>query len=114
MHGGTGCNPVWTIDAAECRFHNIETFSFDVEVPYTHEGWRYVYVEMHVFSVDHACVRRSGRMRAMGGVAAALSPEEVRRFDNELAELLREKAPQEPLLIPHRVWVVIATRPGAG
>lgn len=41
MGGSTGFYPQWTIDAAECGFRNIETFSFDVDVPYTHEGWRY-------------------------------------------------------------------------
>lgn len=47
----------------------------------------------------------------MGGISAALKPELVAQFDAALADLLREKAPKEPLLIPHRVWVMIATRP---
>lgn len=92
MNGGTGFYPQWTIDAAECGFTHIETFSFDVSVPYSHEAWR-------------------GRLRAMGGIAAALTPDQVARFDRELDALLREHAPDEPLFIPHRVWAMIATRP---
>lgn len=59
---------------------------------------------------SHLCVRR-GRLRAMGGIAAALTPDQVARFDRELDALLREHAPDEPLFIPHRVWAMIATRP---
>ena len=67
---------------------NIETFSYDVYVPYTREGWR-------------------GRIRASAGVGASLSPDAVKVFDAELAELLQEKFATDPLQVHHRVFAVI-------
>jgi hypothetical protein len=32
---------------------------------------------------------------------------EVERFDRELAALLAEDYPDEPLEVPHRVWAVV-------
>lgn len=40
MAGGTGIHPEWTTDAASAGFTDLETFSFDMTVPYTHEAWR--------------------------------------------------------------------------
>ena len=92
MAGGTGLYPAWLTELAEARFARIETFSFDQEVAYGHDAWR-------------------GRIRASAGVAASLPFEAVRRFDEELRTLLRRDFPGEPLLVPHRVWAAIATRP---
>jgi hypothetical protein len=122
MGGGTGFYPQWTIDAAECGFTHIETFSFDINVPYSHEAWRYSLSPSLCHRPRARCslltdvvmmvmVPTRGRLRAMSGVAAALTPEQVARFDVELEALLREHAPTEPLLIPHRVWAMVATRP---
>lgn len=72
---------------------SIETFSFDVEAPYTHEGWR-------------------GRIRASAGVAASLPKYGVRRFDRELGSLLDSRFPEDPLGVPHRVWAVVCSAPG--
>jgi SAM-dependent methyltransferase len=83
--GGTGIHPLWLTDVAVAGFDDIETFSFDVEVPYSHEGWR-------------------GRIRASAGVAASLSPDGVKYFDDELSLLLAAKFSTEPLAVPHRVW----------
>jgi SAM-dependent methyltransferase len=58
-------------------------FSFDVDVPFTHESWR-------------------GRIRASRGIAASLSRKEVEAFDREHAALLERIAPQE-FSIRHRV-----------
>jgi hypothetical protein len=84
--------PLWTLDVAEAGFTGLETFSFDVDVSYSHEAWR-------------------GRIRASAGVAASLPPDAVANFDTELAALLDEDYPDEPLAIPHRVWALVARAP---
>ncbi len=90
--GGLGMYPLWTLDVAEAGFTGIETFSFDVDVPYSHEAWR-------------------GRIRASAGVAASLPPDAVTAFDGELAVLLTQDFPDEPLAVPHRVWALVARAP---
>ena len=77
---------------AEAGFSRLETFSFDVDVSYSHEAWR-------------------GRIRASAGVAASLPPDAVANFDTELAALLEGDFPDEPLAIPHRVWALVARAP---
>src|SRR5215469_446904 len=62
MNGGTGLHPRTLADVAIAGFTGIETFSFDIGVPYTHEAWR-------------------GRIRASAGVAASLPPDKVIEFD---------------------------------
>jgi hypothetical protein len=44
-------------------------------------------------------------------VAASLPPDAVANFDTELAALLDEDYPDEPLAIPHRVWALVARAP---
>jgi len=79
---------VHAVQAAGLRA--IETFSLDVDVATTHADWR-------------------GRIRASAGVAAGpLSPAEVVRFDGELAALLAERFPDDPLAVPHRVFCLVA------
>ncbi len=92
--GGLGMYPLWTLDVAEAGFTALETFSFDVEVPYRHEAWR-------------------GRIRASAGVAASLPPDAVAAFDAELADLLARDFPDEPLAVPHRVWALVARKPNS-
>jgi len=92
MNGGTGLHPRTLADVAIAGFTELETFSFDLGVSYTHEGWR-------------------GRIRASAGVAASLPPENVARFDNDLAELLERDYPDDPLSVLHRVWVLSARNP---
>lgn len=88
---GTGIYPQWLIDMQSGGFTSIESFSFDVEVPYTHESWR-------------------GRIRASQGVGASLPLDVVRAFDTELARILRERFPEDALSIPHRVFVALSRR----
>jgi SAM-dependent methyltransferase len=88
----TGLYPQWLTDVAIAGFRSIETFSFDVDVPYSHEAWR-------------------GRIRASAGVGASLSPEAVSRFDVALKKVLEERFPVEPLKTPHRVWAVVCRAP---
>ncbi len=85
--GGKGVHAKWFADLSAAGFVGIESFSFDVAVPYTHERWR-------------------GRIRASAGVAASLPAEAVAKFDVEHAQLLAERFPDEVLQAPHRVFAV--------
>jgi SAM-dependent methyltransferase len=85
LAGGSGLYPDWLRDLAEANFAGIETFSFDIELPFSHADWR-------------------GRIRASAGIRASLPPEAVERFDEGLAAMLAERFPAEPLTVPHRVW----------
>ena len=94
LSGGLGMYPLWTLDVAAAGFTGLETFSFDVDVPYSHEAWR-------------------GRIRASAGVAASLPPDAVAAFDGEFGALLQRDFPGQPLAVPHRVWALVARTPGA-
>ncbi len=87
--GATGFYPQWVPGFIEAGFTDVETFSFDRDVPYSHEGWR-------------------GRTRASAGVGGSLSAADVARFDEELAQLLAERFPSEPLAVPHRLFAIVA------
>ncbi len=89
--GGSGMYPQWAADVSGAGSTGIETFSYDVQVPYTHEAWR-------------------GRIRASAGVAACLPADAVQTFDQEHAAMLAERFPDDPLGLPHRVWALVAGR----
>lgn len=72
-------------------FRDVESFSYTVNVSFTHEAWR-------------------GRIRTCNGVGSALEPEEVERFDTELIGLLSEEFPGE-LIVPHRVFAASGVKP---
>lgn len=84
--GGTGIYPAWLADLAQAGFTALETVSFDIAQPYTHAAWR-------------------GRIRASAGVAASLDAAATARFDADLGALLARDFPDEPLEVPHRVWM---------
>lgn len=92
MAGGSGLHPQWLYDVAAAGFHGLETYSYDLMVPYTPEAWR-------------------GRIRASAGVAASLAPEQVARFDAELALLLAQRFPGHSIPVHHRVWALLAHKP---
>ena len=92
LWGGTGFYPQWATGAAVAGYRDIETFTFDVSQPYTHEAWR-------------------GRIRASAGVGGSLSPEEVGVFDASLAGILADQFPEDPMIVPHRVFALIAHPP---
>ncbi len=92
LGGGDGFYPAWAEDAAGAGFGDIESFDFEMPVPYGHEAWR-------------------GRIRASAGVGGSLSPEAVAAFDRALAALLTAEFPGEPLQVPHRCFAQIATAP---
>lgn len=87
-----GIYPQWFRDLTEAGYSALQSLSFDVVVPYTHEAWR-------------------GRVRANARVGASLPSEQVARFDAALGTLLAERFPENPLSVPHRVFALIATRP---
>lgn len=91
LGGGTGIYPQWCEDVSVAGFEDIRTLSFDQAIPYSHERWR-------------------GRIRASAGVAASLPPQDVAVFDNDLEKLLKSQFRQEPLQIPHRIWMLICRK----
>jgi len=92
LANGTGIHPQWCADVALAGLTDITTVSFDVNVWYSHERWR-------------------GRIRASAGVAASLAPPAVEQFDQELAALLSHSFTDDPLPIPHRVWMLFCMKP---
>lgn len=72
-------------------FLDVESFSYDVTVPFTHEGWR-------------------GRIRTHNGVGAALNAESVARFDRDLAGMLASEFPGA-LTVPHRAFAASGIAP---
>lgn len=96
----TGIYPDWFRDLGEAGFVDIQSFSFDLDVPYTADAWR-------------------GRIRASSGVGASLPTEEVGRFDSELKSMLAgveqvevksEAGSYLALNIPHRVFALYAKK----
>lgn len=71
--------PQW----ANGRFERVEGFVFDAPIRFTRESWR-------------------GRFRACRGVGAALSADEVARFDAAHADLLRRTVP-DTFTVLHRI-----------
>jgi len=93
MAGSMGLQPHWLRQLGERGWRAIESFSWDEEVRYTHDGWR-------------------GRTRACNGVGVDMPPSLVARCDDAMARMLRERFPGESLVVPHRVFVVTALRGG--
>jgi len=89
--GGFGMYPQWLPGLSEAGIHSIQTFSYDMAVPYTPEAWR-------------------GRIRASAGVAA-LDEDAARKFDAGHTELLSARFPSSVLDIPHRVFAIVARTP---
>ena len=97
-------NPSWTLGGVrdpgpEVRrqlggagFVVLETFIFDLDVPYSADSWR----------------RRIGASAAI----LDLSAEAATAFDAQLADLLAERFPGDYLIAPHRVWASVAQSPG--
>jgi SAM-dependent methyltransferase len=86
--GGNGFHPASLAHLYEGGFRQLESFSYDVDVPYSHEAWR-------------------GRIRASVGVAPSLDPSNVAAFDAAHARLLAESFPGDVIQTPHRVFAVV-------
>jgi SAM-dependent methyltransferase len=92
FRGWSGFNPLWMNDLAAAGFTDLESFSFDVPVLYSHEYWR-------------------GRVRDSAGIGSSLTPQQVQRFDEDLARTLREKFPNDPMPVPHRAYSIVGRAP---
>lgn len=92
MAGWTGMFPGRIDELMHAGFDRVEAFCYHHDEEFSHDRWR-------------------GRMRTCNGVGSGgLSPSEVRRFDEALGRLLRERHP-DPMKVAHRVWCVAARRP---
>ncbi|MDJ0751518.1 MAG: class I SAM-dependent methyltransferase [Woeseiaceae bacterium] len=88
LGGGIGMYPQYLPALSEAGTRGIETFSYDVDVHYSPEAWR-------------------GRIRASAGIAA-LASDAADEFDKALGELLSAWFPSNVLLVPHRVFAIVA------
>lgn len=88
LHGGMGLYPQWLPGLSVAGMRDLETFSYDLEVPYTPEAWR-------------------GRIRASAGVVS-LDAESAASFDEQHARMLMERFPASALRVPHRIFAIIA------
>ncbi len=88
----TGMNGQVLRDLQINHFTDIESFSFDIEVPFSRESWR-------------------GYIRTTSAVGASMLDEQLLLFDREHAELLKNQP--EPIQIPHRVFAVVARKAGS-
>ena len=93
LGGGLGMYPQYLPVLSEAGFQGIQTFSYGVDVPYTPEAWR-------------------GRIRASAGIAA-LESDAAHEFDKDLAELLSARFSSSVLLVPHRVFAIVAEIAGS-
>jgi len=89
LGGSLGVHPRWLRGLGEAGYSGLESFSYDVDVPYTPEA-------------------RRVRIRASAGVGASMSAEQVERFDKELSEMLASRFPGDVLQVPHRVFTIVA------
>ncbi|MCC6807788.1 MAG: methyltransferase domain-containing protein [Deltaproteobacteria bacterium] len=90
----SGIYPRWFSDLRMTGFGEIESCTFDFTLPFSHDEWR-------------------GRMRACSKIGASLPAAAAERFDSELEALLEKQFPAEPLIIPHRAFLVWGRKPSA-
>jgi SAM-dependent methyltransferase len=88
--GGVGVNGQALKDLRSAAFTDIESFTFDLDLPYTRDAWR-------------------GFVRTCSAVGPTLSADALARFDAEHAAML-ETWP-ERFAVPHRVFAAVARRP---
>ncbi|MEN8041912.1 MAG: class I SAM-dependent methyltransferase [Actinomycetota bacterium] len=91
LAGWRGVHPEHVRALDRGGFENVESFSYMVDVPFSHEAWR-------------------GRVRTCNGVGSALDSEQVEAFDGDMVSMLAEEFPGE-LTVPHRVFVASGTKP---
>ncbi len=84
--GWRGVHPEQVQALDEGGFTEVESFSYVVDVPFTHEGWR-------------------ARIRTCNGVGASMDNDQVRRFDRDLAAMLADDFPGD-LTVSHRIFAV--------
>lgn len=86
----TGVNGQVLRDLQIHGFINIESFSFDVEIPFAAEQWH-------------------GFIQTTSAVAPSMNPDQLRQFNAAHLNML-EGFPRQ-LLIPHRIFCVLARKP---
>lgn len=91
MAGGQRIHPEQVEALDDGGFQDVMSFSYIVDVPFSHEAWR-------------------GRIRTCNGVGSALSDEQVEGFDTDLVELLAQRFPGE-LNVPHRIFATSGIKP---
>lgn len=95
LAGKSGLYPHYIDQVIDAGFDFREQFCYDVTREFSHESWR-------------------GRIRTCNGVGSGgMPPDGVKDFDKALSELLEREYPDQPLRIWHRVWTVVARKPGA-
>ena len=87
LGGGNGLHPEWVADLT--GFDRVHTFDLARDEPFSHASWR-------------------ARIRASAGVGASLDPPGVEAFDRDLATLLCERFPDEPLQVAHGACGLVA------
>src|SRR6185437_4699889 len=87
-----GIQPDWFADLSRSGFVDLESFTFDISMPYSHEAWL-------------------GRIRASSGVGASLPPDDAEKLNDALRQLLKTHFPEEPLQIPQRVFALMGRSP---
>ena len=90
--GLDGLKPGFVRDLRAAGFHDVESFSVDVDIPYSRDAWR-------------------GRLRASAAVSGSLPPEKVAAADAELAAMLARDFPDEPLQVAHCVFALWGKNP---
>lgn len=87
--GGVGINGQALKDLQTARFGQIESFSFDVVIPFTREKWQ-------------------GFIRTCSAVGPSLCDEDLAKFERDHAMVLLRWP--ESFNVPHRVFAAVATR----
>jgi SAM-dependent methyltransferase len=88
--GWAGIHPEHVRALDHGGFTDVESFSYMVDVPFSHEAWR-------------------GRIRTCNGVGSALTAQQVEQFDADLAEMLSRDFPHD-LIVPHRIFAASGIR----
>jgi SAM-dependent methyltransferase len=91
MGGGTGRHPEFLADLKKGGFEDIKDAFQPVDAVYTRAAWR-------------------GRVRASAGIGASLDKQAVHAFDLELASALDAFSDQDPILVPHALYLAIGRK----
>ena len=91
MGGGDGQHPEFLSDLKAGGFEDIKDAFLPVDAVYTRDAW-------------------TGRVRASAGIGASLDKQAVQAFDLELASALAAFFDEDPILVPHAVYVAIGRK----
>lgn len=90
--GLDGLKPAFVRDLRTARFAEVESFSVDFDISYSHEAWR-------------------GRLRASAAISGSLPADQVPAVDRDLAEMLARDFPHEPLQVAHCLFALWGRKP---